>query len=82
VAARRGAIARSNLEELLDGAAPAAGTLRIARSSARLTTAGMEQLEAGFERLLQELSDPCAPEVDLLLFSARRSEPGVSGSGS
>jgi DNA-binding MarR family transcriptional regulator len=82
VADRRAAIARANLAELLDGAAPAAGTLRIARTSARLTTAAMEQLEAAFARLLEDLSDPSAPEVDLLLFSARRSEPEVSGSGS
>jgi DNA-binding MarR family transcriptional regulator len=60
----------------------AAGTLRIARTSARLTSAAMEQLEAAFARLLEDLSDPSAPEVDLLLFSARRSEPEVSGSGS
>ena len=77
---RRAAIARANLEELLGRAAPETGAMRIARSSARLTPEVLERLEAAFGRLLEELDDPAAPEVDLMLFSARRAE--VSGNGS
>jgi DNA-binding transcriptional ArsR family regulator len=77
---QRAAVARANLEELLGRAAPDTGALRIARSSARLTPEVLERLESAFGRLIEELDDPAAPEVDLMLFSARRGE--VSGDGS
>jgi DNA-binding transcriptional ArsR family regulator len=81
--ARREALARTSLEELLDSAATGEGNLRLARSAARLNTSGLERLEAEVGRLLQELEDPSAPQVDVLLISARRDDGSAfSGSGS
>jgi DNA-binding transcriptional ArsR family regulator len=71
-AGERGRIARANVEELLDGAEDKEGAFRLLRTRLPLSQSGREKLEAGLQRLLDELKEPGAPEVDLLMMSARQ----------
>ncbi|HVQ09349.1 MAG TPA: helix-turn-helix domain-containing protein [Allosphingosinicella sp.] len=71
-AGERGRIARSNVEELLAGAEDSDGAFRLLRTRLPLSQAGREKLEAGLQRLLDELKEPGAPYVDLLMLSARQ----------
>jgi DNA-binding transcriptional ArsR family regulator len=71
-AGERGRIARANVEELLAGAEDAPGAFRLLRTRVPLGEAGREKLEAGIQRLLEELKEPGAPQVDLMLLSARQ----------
>lgn len=72
-AGERGRIARANVEELLGGAEDKEGAFRLLRTRLPLSQAGREKLEAGLQRLLDELREPGAPYVDLLMMSARQS---------
>ena len=65
-------IARAYVEEVLEGAGKDAGAVRLLRTRVRLTEAARERLEDGLARLLQELDDPSAPFVELLLLGARQ----------
>ena len=71
-AGERGKVARANLEELLAGGDGGAGAFRLMRSRVRLSEQGRERLEAGIAGLLEELGDPDAPPVDLLMLSLRQ----------
>ena len=67
----RGRIARAYLEELLAVGDAGEGAFRLMRTRARLTDAGRARLESEIARLLQELADPDAPLVDLMLIGMR-----------
>jgi helix-turn-helix protein len=71
-ARKRDRIARANLEELLAGAALGEGAFRLLRTRVRLGAAGRERLEIELARLLEKLDEPNAPEIDLMMLSARR----------
>jgi DNA-binding transcriptional ArsR family regulator len=71
-AGERGRIARANVEELLAGAEDAEGAFRLLRTRVPLSQAGREKLEAGLQRLLDELKEPGAPHVDMMMLSARQ----------
>ena len=68
----RGRIARAYLEELLDGGDRGEGAFRLMRTRARLTDEGRAQLENELARLLQELADPDAPLIDLMMIGMRQ----------
>ena len=68
----RGRIARAYLEELLDAGAPSEGAFRLLRTRARLNDEGRARLESEVARLLQELADPDAPMLDLMMISVRQ----------
>jgi DNA-binding transcriptional ArsR family regulator len=68
----RGKVARANVEELIAGGDEGAGAFRLMRTRVPLSESGRERLEAGIARLLEELKDPDAPAVDLLLMSVRQ----------
>lgn len=65
-------LARAAIEELLAGAEDKEGAFRLLRTRVPLSEAGREKLEAGVQRLLEELKEPGAPQVDLMLLSARQ----------
>jgi len=73
-ASERQRVARATLEEMLAGAHDGEGAFRMLRSRARLTQKGRERLESELARLLEELNDPAAPPVDLMLLSVRQGE--------
>jgi DNA-binding transcriptional ArsR family regulator len=68
----RGRIARAYLEELLAGGEASEGAFRLLRTRARLTDEGRARLENEIARLLQELADPEAPLIDLMLVGMRQ----------
>ncbi len=68
----RGRIARAYLEELLAGGDAGEGAFRLMRTRARLTDDGRAKLESEIARLLQELADPDAPLIDLLMLGVRQ----------
>lgn len=68
----RGRIARAYLEELLAGGDAGEGSFRLLRTRARLTEEGRAQLESEIGRLLQELADPDAPLIDLMMIGMRQ----------
>lgn len=68
----RGRIARAYLEELLAGGDAGEGAFRLMRTKARLTDAGRARLESEIGRLLQELADPEAPLIDLMMIGVRQ----------
>jgi hypothetical protein len=69
----RGRIARAYLEELLAGGDTGEGAFRLMRTKARLTDEARATLENEIARLLQELSDPDAPLIDLMMVGVRQS---------
>lgn len=69
---QRDRIARANLEELLAGAVAGEGAFRLMRTRVRLGPDGRERLETELARLLDRLQDPDAPEIDLMMLSARQ----------
>jgi DNA-binding transcriptional ArsR family regulator len=71
-AGARERVARAAVEELLAGAADKKGAFRLLRTRVRLTDDSRERLEAELARLLQELDDPAALPVDLVMLSARQ----------
>lgn len=72
---QRERMARATLEELLAGADLGEGAFRLLRTRVRLSEAGRERLEAEVSRLVQELNDPAAPAVDLMMLSVRQGKP-------
>lgn len=68
----RGRIARAYLEELLAATDDSEGAFRLMRTKVRLTEEGRARLENGIARLLEELADPEAPLVDLMLIGMRQ----------
>ena len=68
----RGRIARAYLEELLAGGDAGEGAFRLMRTRARLTDEGRSRLESEIARLLQELADPDAPLIDLMMIGMRQ----------
>ena len=68
----RSRIARSYLEELLAGGDVGEGAFRLLRTRARLSDEGRAKLEAEIARLLQELTDPDAPLIDLMMIGVRQ----------
>ncbi len=68
----RGRIARAYLEEVLGGSDAEEGAFRLMRTRARLTDEGRAKLENEIARLLQELADPEAPLIDLMLVGVRQ----------
>ncbi len=68
----RGRIARAYLEELLAGGDSGEGAFRLMRTKVRLTDEGRARLESEVTRLLQELADPDAPLIDLMLLGVRQ----------
>ena len=69
----RGRIARAYLEELLAGGEAGEGAFRLLRTRARLSDEGRAKLENEIARLLEELTDPEAPLIDLMLIGMRQS---------
>lgn len=69
--AARDGVARGAVEELLGNAADEEGAFRLMRSSARLSEASVQKLEAEIARLIGELESPAATPVSLLLLLAR-----------
>ena len=69
----RGRIARAYLEELLAGGEAGEGAFRLLRTRARLTDEARVTLEEEIARLLQELADPDAPLIDLMMVGMRQS---------
>jgi hypothetical protein len=70
-AGKRDEIARGAIEELLAAAADEEGSFRLMRSRARLGQAALERIEAEIARLIDELGDPGAPQVELVVIAAR-----------
>lgn len=68
----RGRIARAYLEELLAGGEAGEGAFRLMRTKARLTDEARATLENEVARLLQELADPDAPLIDLMMVGVRQ----------
>ena len=70
----RGRIARAYLEEILSGGDTGEGAFRLTRTRVGLTDEGRVRLENEIARLLEELNDPTAPVIDLMLLGVRRSQ--------
>jgi DNA-binding MarR family transcriptional regulator len=68
----RGRIARAYLEEILSGGDTGEGAFRLMRTRVGLTEEGRARLENEIARLLEELNDPAAPVIDLMLLGVRR----------
>ena len=68
----RSRIARVYLEEILSGGDTGEGAFRLMRTRVGLTDQGRARLENEIARLLEELNDPAAPVIDLMLLGVRR----------
>lgn len=68
----RGRIARAYLEEILGGGDAGEGAFRLMRTRVGLTDEGRARLENEIARLLEELNDPAAPVVDLMMIGVRK----------
>lgn len=80
---RRTQFINATIQQVLAEADSAEGAVRIARTQGRLTQEAVEHIEAEMARLIRELCDDEAPEVELLLLSARgKTAEGSTGAGS
>ncbi len=68
----RGRIARAYLEELLAGGDAGEGAFHLLRTRARLSDEGRAKLGSEIARLLEELADPGAPLIDLMMVDVRQ----------
>lgn len=71
-AAKREAIARAALEEILAGTVDKEGAFRMMRARVRLGADGLRRLETGLAELLEQHRDDDAPEVEIALVLARQ----------
>lgn len=71
-AAKREAIARAALEEILAGTVDEEGAFRMMRARVRLGAEGLRHLETGLAELLEKHRDDEAPEVEIALILGRQ----------